>query len=158
MRLLLTARALARLSPATLVRRRQLQNFDVARAIIIGAVPSGGVGGDNNVFENQPTTVQNDNSGTTLSIDARTGQNRRIFVRFDLTGAGISGTVNSAKMRMFLFAAGNNFPRTHSAHRVTSTWLQSAITWNTPTYPLMQAQPIHKVHRPFHRLLWSAGP
>src|SRR5947207_12419602 len=109
--------------------------FDVARAVIIGAVPSGGVGGDNNVFENQPTTVQNDNSGTTVSIDARTSNNRRIFVRFDLAGAGISGMVNSAKMRMLLFAAGNNFPRTHSAHLVTSTWLQSTITWNLqPTF------------------------
>jgi YDG domain/MBG domain (YGX type) len=110
--------------------------FDVARAVIIGAVPSGGVGGDNNINENQPNTVQNDNSGTTLSIDARTSNNKRIFVRFDLTGAGISGTVNSALVRMLLFAADNTgFPRTHSAHLVTSTWLQSTITWNLqPTF------------------------
>ena len=62
--------------------------------------------------------MQNDNSGTTLSIDSKTGSNKRIFVRFDLTGAEISGTVNSALVRMLLFAADNTcFPANTSAHR-----------------------------------------
>ena len=104
------------------------RTFDVARAVIIGAVPSGGAGGDNNVNQNQPTVVQNDNSGTTLSIDSKSNANKRIYVQFDLTGSGISGTVGNAKFRMRVKAAPG--ARTHEAHGVTGTWLQNTITWN----------------------------
>ena len=61
-------------------------NFDVARAVIIGAVASGGVGGDNWVSEQNPGSVQTGD----LQIESKSGQNRRIFVRFNLTGSGIS--------------------------------------------------------------------
>ena len=90
--------------------------FDVARAVIIGAVATGGVGGDNWVSEQNPGSVQTGD----LQIESKSGQNKRIFVRFNLTGAGISGTVNSALLRMQLVSAGSNFPRTHTANRVTT--------------------------------------
>src|SRR5262252_6227271 len=36
---------------------------------------------------------------------------------------------------MLLINTGNGFPRTHTANRVTSTWLDSSITWNNqPTF------------------------
>ncbi len=86
-------------------------NFDVAKAVIIGAVATGGVGGDNWVSEQNSGSVQTSD----LQIESKTGQNKRIFVRFELTGAGIAGTVNSALLRMQLVSAGSGFPRTHSA-------------------------------------------
>ena len=107
-------------------------SFDVARAVIIGAVATGGVGGDNWVSEQNPGSVQTGD----LQIESKSGQNKRIFVRFNLTGAGITGTVDSALLRMQLVSAGSNFPRTHTANRVTTpAWLESTITWtNQPAF------------------------
>ena len=86
------------------------RTFDVARAVIIGAVPTGGVGGDNFVDQGNPGTVQGvpPGAGLALDIDSKSAQNKRVFVRFDVAGAGISGTVSSAKLRMLLTAAPNN--------------------------------------------------
>jgi len=111
--------------------------FDVAHAVIVGAIPTGGVGGDNFVDQNNASAVQGvpPGAGTTLSVDSNSAKNKRTFVRFDLSNPpDLSGaTVTSAKLRMLLYGTQNNFPRTHSAHRVTSTWLDSTITWSSPS-------------------------
>src|SRR5438876_449594 len=98
-------------------------SFDVARAVIIGAVA------DNYVDLKNPTTVQNA-AGTTLIVAKKSGTDeQRTFLRFNLSG--ISGTINSSKLRMFISAEGNSAPnRTHDVHRVTATWTDTSITWN----------------------------
>src|SRR5439155_26450565 len=76
-----------------------------------------------------PTTIQNA-AGTTLIVAKKSGTDeQRTFLRFDLSG--ISGTINSSKLRMFISAEGNSAPnRTHDVHRVTATWTDTSITWN----------------------------
>src|SRR6266516_534459 len=73
--------------------------FDVARAVIIGALA------DNYVDLKNPTTIQNA-AGTTLIVSRNTQSGNdaenRAFLRFDLSG--ISGTINSAKLRMSISA------------------------------------------------------
>src|SRR5438876_12002808 len=98
--------------------------FDVARAVIIGALA------DNYVDLKTPTIVQNA-AGTTLIVGKKsvTNDEQRTFLRFNLSG--ISGTINSSKLRMFISAEGNSAPnRTHDVHRVTATWTDTSITWN----------------------------
>ena len=132
MRQVPTARALRATFPGFPGSPDVTLKFDVARAVIIGAVATGGVGGDNWVSEQNPGSVQTGD----LQIESKSGQNKRIFVRFNLTGTGISGTVDSALLRMQLVSAGSNFPRTHTANRVTTpAWLESTITWtNQPAF------------------------
>src|SRR5207244_13115680 len=110
----------------------QTLSFGVARAVIIGAAATGGVGGDNWVSEQNSGSVQTGD----LQIESKSGQNKRIFVRFNLTGAGIAGTVNSALLRMQLVSAGSNIPRTHTPNRdTTPAWLERTITWtNKPSF------------------------
>src|SRR5712692_4451136 len=93
--------------------------FDVGRAVIIGAGTAGAdsVGGDNDVNQNQPTVVQGGGTAVTLSVASASGsKNERAFVRFDLTGSGISGTVTDAKLRLLMSASPNN-SRSENAHR-----------------------------------------
>src|SRR6266550_6609099 len=97
--------------------------FDVARAVIIGALA------DNYVDLKNPTTNQNA-AGTTLIVSKKSATDeQRTFLRFDLSG--ISGTINSSKLRMSISAEGNSaLNRIHDLHRVTATWTDASITWN----------------------------
>src|SRR5436309_101915 len=114
--------------------------FDVARAVIIGAGTTGAdsVGGDNDVYQDQATVVQNSGTGAAVNVDSSPSKNRRTFVRFDLTGSPISGTVTNAKLRLLMGTSPNN-SRTHNAHRVTASWAENTITWNTQ--PAVAASP-----------------
>src|SRR5438876_12360871 len=81
----------------------QTLTFDVARAVVIGTLA------DNYVDQKNPTTVQNA-AGTTLIVSENTqsgnNQEQRAFLRFDLSA--ISGTINSAKLRMSISAEGGS--------------------------------------------------
>src|SRR5437867_6241245 len=106
--------------------------FDVARAVVIGAGTTGtdSVGGDNDVSQNQASTVQGGGTGASLSVASASGsKNKRTLLRFDLTGSGISGTVTDAKLRLLMASSPNN-SRTHNARRVTVSWAENTITWN----------------------------
>ncbi|PYS45228.1 MAG: hypothetical protein DMG13_32550, partial [Acidobacteria bacterium] len=106
--------------------------FDVARAVVIGAGTTGtdSVGGDSDVNQNQANTIQGGGTAVTLSVASASGsKNKRTFLRFDLTGSGISGTVTNAKLRLLMTSSPNN-SRTHNAHRVTASWAENTITWN----------------------------
>src|SRR5439155_10999767 len=106
--------------------------FDVARAVVIGAIPTGAVGGDNFVDQHNPTMVQGSPAGAGTELDVQSqnnSNNRRTFLRFQLTGSGVAGTVNSAKLRLFPFNTPSN-NRTYNIDRVTATWLETTITWN----------------------------
>src|SRR5207253_4058460 len=84
---------------------------------------------DNYVDLKNPNTVQNA-AGTTLIVAKKSGTDeQRTFLRFDLSG--ISGTINSAKLRLGISAEGGNaLNRTHDVYRVTATWTDTSINWN----------------------------
>lgn len=74
------------------------------------------------------------NFGAALVLDVKTNPvdstNRNAFLRFSLTG--VSGTVTSAKLRLFGNAATSAKPV--SVHAVADvTWSESGITWNYPS-------------------------
>ena len=102
--------------------------FDVARAVIVGAVESGGVGGDTYVREDQ--AANNFGTATDVEVNPNAGHRKHALVGFDLSGAGISGSVTSATLRLRL-RDGANLPRTDDVYRATSTWGESAVTWST---------------------------
>src|SRR5438094_825762 len=106
-------------------------SFDVARAVIVGAVESGGVGGDTYVREDQ--AANNFGTATDVEVNPNAGHRKHALVGFDLSGTGISGSVTSATLRLRL-RDGANLPRTDDVYRATSTWGESAGTWNpSPT-------------------------
>src|SRR5207302_7938924 len=97
------------------------KTFDVARVVIIGALA------DNYVDLTSPNTNE---SGNALIVDHKsTTDEKRAFLRFDLSG--ISGTINSAKLRTTISTEGNQATtRTDDVYRVTATWTDASITWN----------------------------
>ena len=103
-------------------------SFDVARAVIVGAVESGGIGGDTYVREDQ--AANNFGAATDVEVNPNAGHRKHALVGFDLSGAGISGSVTSATLRLRL-RDGANLPRTDDVYRATSTWGESAVTWIT---------------------------
>ena len=105
--------------------------FDVARAVVIGAGTTGSdsVGGDNNVNQNQLTTVQGAGVAQTMSVSPVSGSVNRCFVRFILPSMpAISGTVTNAKMRLFMAVAPHD-ARTYNVKLVTLTWGEASITY-----------------------------
>jgi len=84
------------------------------------------VGGDNNVNQNQLTTVQGAGVAQTMSVSPVSGSVNRCFVRFILPS--ISGTVTDAKMRLLMVGAPHD-ARTFNANLVTVTWGEASITY-----------------------------
>jgi hypothetical protein len=85
------------------------------------------------------------NFGTETTLHVRSGisrvllltfpDNKRSFVRFDLSSCSVpsSARVVSAEMKLFLSAA-PSLSRTYQAHRVTQGWNETNLTWdNQPT-------------------------
>jgi hypothetical protein len=115
-------------SATTSYTTRQVARFDVARVVIMGAIESGGLGGDGGIEEQIPGTVPNGGVGPVLSVRTERNKNKRTFVRFDLSSAGLSGTISAAKLRLFMTGAPAD-SRTYEIRRVTAPWLESALTW-----------------------------
>jgi hypothetical protein len=76
--------------------------------------------------------------GTATTLDVRSARtlvfvpaNKRAFVRFDLSSCGIPTTVRvvSATMKLFMSTA-PSASRTYSAHRITTAWGETSLTWN----------------------------
>lgn len=79
----------------------------------------------------QDSTSTNNGTSTTLEVDSRdSSRNRRTFVRFDLSSIPGTATVQSASLELFMWNA-PSASRTHDAHRVTSSWTETGITWST---------------------------
>lgn len=87
--------------------------------------------GDSYVNQNSPTT----NYGTATSLSVRsttTGTpdtNQRTFIQFGLSSVPSSSTIQSARLRLYLYQA-PAASRNYDAHRVTATWSETGITWN----------------------------
>src|SRR5207253_10773029 len=78
------------------------------------------------VREDQPSA--NFGTATDVEVNPNAGHRKHALVGFDLSGAGISGSVTSATLRL-RFRDGANLPRTDGVHRATdrkSTRLNSS--------------------------------
>ena len=67
----------------------------------------------------------NTNYGTSTQLVSDGSPNRRTFVRFTVTG--VSGTVQSSKLRFYVTDGTWNGPK---AYLTTNSWLETGITWN----------------------------
>jgi hypothetical protein len=70
-------------------------------------------------------------TATTLNVRSSALGNRRSFVRFDFTACPdfANARVTSATMRLFATTAAAG--RTYDVHRVTGSWVETVVTWNT---------------------------
>jgi hypothetical protein len=71
-------------------------------------------------------------TGTTLSVRSDVLGDRRTFLRFDLSAcANVAlARVTSASVQLYLSTA-PSASRTYDLQRVTATWTESGITWNS---------------------------
>ena len=99
------------------------------------AHPSSGPGStfaveaDANARESSPTT--NFGLDSTLLVDSGTGVNVESYLRF--TVSGVSGPVQSAKLR--LYVDGNGSANAPAVYATGNTWTETGLTWNNRPAP-----------------------
>lgn len=85
----------------------------------------------------QASATSNFGTATNMNVTSRNGQNRRVYVRFDLTRCSpavpSTATVKIATMRFYVSALPNSC-RTHNIYRVASSWTETGITWNNQPF------------------------
>ena len=74
---------------------------------------------------------------TTIETSSATSANRRVYIKFDLTGCSPSipsgANVRAATLRLYMSALPAAC-RTLDVFRVTSSWTEAGITWNTQPF------------------------
>jgi hypothetical protein len=93
-------------------------------ALVSGLLPSD----DTYIDQNLPTT--NHGSETTFRVRSNNNAERRGLVRFDLSGIPANATVTSAKL--YLYETRQISGQTTYLYRVTHTWSEGLVTWNSP--------------------------
>jgi hypothetical protein len=91
-------------------------------------------------YADQGSSGSNFGTATTMHVRSATtlillADNKRSFVRFDLSSCAIPATarVLSAQLRLYLTSAPSS-SRTYQAHRVTQAWGETTLDWaNQPT-------------------------
>jgi hypothetical protein len=85
----------------------------------------------------QGSATSNFGTQTTNNIATQSGQNRRLYIRFDLNqcvpAIPASATVRLATVRMYLTAL-PAVCRTVDVFRATAGWTEAAITWNNQPF------------------------
>jgi hypothetical protein len=86
----------------------------------------------------QTSATTNNGVATSLTATSRsTSKNARVYLQFDLTKCNpvipASATVNSAVLRM-MPAAVATACRTYDVFRVTTSWVETTITWNNQPF------------------------
>ena len=77
-------------------------------------------------YVNQSNSSTNYGNATTLQVDGASDPDLESFIRFAVTG--ISGTVQSARLRVFTTTNGSaNGPAVYSTG---TSWIETSITWN----------------------------
>lgn len=102
------------------------QHLTVDAPTVCAIEPSG----DASVDQAAPDT--NLGTGASLAVTSLLAGNRRALVHFDLGACGLpaSPQILSARLTVYLETA-PALGRTHGAHRVTSAWTATGVTWNT---------------------------
>jgi hypothetical protein len=112
------------------------QAFTPYRTCVISGTPATTTAViDASVRQVSPTS--NFGTSTTNDLATAVGQNRRLYVKFDLTQCSpviaSSATIRLATLRMFIAAMPTSC-RTIDVFRVAATWTESGITWNNQPF------------------------
>jgi len=85
----------------------------------------------------QATPTTNLGTATTTETSSANAANRRVYIKFDLSGCSPSipaaANVRAATMRLYLSALPAAC-RTLDIFRVTASWTEAGITWNTQPF------------------------
>jgi hypothetical protein len=86
----------------------------------------------------QASATTNFGTSTTNDVASQSAANRRLYIRFDLTlcspAIASSATVRLATLRLFATVLPAAVCRTIDIFRVTASWTEAAITWNTQPF------------------------
>ena len=80
---------------------------------------------DSQVKSNSATANYGSDTSLRIREDPGTGTTYRSYVKFTLTG--LSGTVTSVKLRLWV---SDNSTNTTSVHSTVTTWTEGTLTWN----------------------------
>ena len=85
----------------------------------------------------QVSATSNFGTATTNDVATAVGQNRRLYVKYDLTqcspAIASSATIRLATLRMYITAMATSC-RTIDVFRVTASWTETGITWNNQPF------------------------
>ena len=106
------------------------------RTCILTATPATTVVvADTTVRQGSPTTAGG--TLTSLTVSSAAAANQRAYARFDLAqchpAIPASATVRVATLRLFSTVS-RRVPRTIDVFRVTATWAEATVTWNTQPF------------------------
>jgi len=86
----------------------------------------------------QASATSNFGTATTNNVVTSSGANRRLYVRFDLSGCSpaipATAVIRTATLRNYLSAIPSAVCRTVDIFRVTATWAEATITWNNQPF------------------------
>jgi len=80
-----------------------------------------------------------------MRIKSQSTKENRSFVRFDVSSIPVGSTVKSATLTLCATAV-PGVTRTYDAHRITSSWVETTLTWNLQ--PTVDATPTDSVTTP----------
>ena len=85
------------------------------------------------IMVDQKKPNANSDSASPMDVQSRTSQNRRVYVRFDLTlcspAIPVTATIVDARLDLFVIARAA-VCRTIDVFLLTATWAENTITWN----------------------------
>jgi hypothetical protein len=126
------------------IRRVGEQTFIDLEADVVGLVypiyidptvtiqPNGTAGKDAFVYSGTPDST-NDVTNITIGRDS-SGLNRGL-IQFDLSTIPVSSVITNATITFYVPNSFDGVARTVNIHRITNTWTENTVTWNTqPTF------------------------
>lgn len=112
------------------------QAYTALRTCTVGATPSSTTAVANSTVQ-QATPSSNSGTTTTVEVASANGANRRVHLRFDLSGCSptipSSASVRAATLRLYISATANGC-RTIDIFRVATSWTETAITWTNQPF------------------------
>lgn len=113
--------------------------LDVSSQLLAAFASDGGVAttrcepppaADTHVDEAAPST--NSGDATTIIVRSESGKNKRVLARFDVSSCSIpqGASVESSLLQLYTSNAPDS-DRTHDVFRVTGSWTEGGVTWDT---------------------------
>ena len=103
-----------------------LATLPVASATTTTIQPSSA---DSYIVQDHPTDTHG--GDTYIEVETYLNANERGIIKFDLTDVPSGAQITSATLYLYLYYASSpHLSRTYGAHRVTSDWIESEVSWN----------------------------